>query len=439
MSESTRTAPHTGPIPAQKAPLGERIRLAVGSWFNAGFSRGREDFGSIMRAALAAGLAYLLAGLVWGHEHPFFASIVAFVLIGFSVDKKLRKMMEMSAGVMIGVLLGELARLTIGSGVWQIPVVIIVAGTLARLIDSSVLLGFQASIQGLLVMIMPATPGMTPGGRVLDALVGVAVALIVHLLLSGDPQRIQRRSATRFFQELEDTLASLALAARSGDRKVASAALVTLRDTSQRLTDAWRVANDAANEMAAYSPTGLWRADEAGRLQHLLVGSDRAMRNMRVIARREVEFLDAVGGDAHSTLADALLCAHDSVSELKAAVASPDVDFTEARRRLRLFSSYLTPETLLRNDEGTRPGRAGHFEGVTLVIQLRSLAIDLLQATGLTPQDAKRFLPSLVIAADGDAIGPRPLTQEMKAIEPPATTEALELLITDRSDPDRHR
>ena len=76
---------------------------------------------------------------------------------------------------------------------------------------------------------------------------------------------------------------------------------------------------------------------------------------------------------------------------------------------------------------------------MTLVIQLRSLAIDLLQATGLTPQDAKRFLPSLVIAADGDAIGPRPLTQEMKAIEPPATTEALELLITDRSDPDRHR
>src|SRR5699024_181831 len=100
-------------------------------------------------------------------------------------------------------------------------------------------------------------------------------------------------------------------------------------------------------------------------------------------------------------------------------------------------SSYLSPEMLLRNDEGMRPGRAGHFEGVTLTIQLRSLAIDLLQATGLSASEAKQFLPSLVIAAGGDAIGPRPMTTEMRALEPPATTEALELLITDRSDPDR--
>ena len=58
-------------------------------------------------------------------------------------------------------------------------------------------------------------------------------------------------------------------------------------------------------------------------------------------------------------------------------------------------------------------------------------------STGLSASEAKQFLPSLVIAADGDAIGPRPMTTEMRALEPPATTEALELLITDRSDPDR--
>jgi hypothetical protein len=94
---------------------------------------------------------------------------------------------------------------------------------------------------------------------------------------------------------------------------------------------------------------------------------------------------------------------------------------------------------MLRSDDGTRLGRVDHFEGVALVIQLRSLAIDLLEATGLDHRDAQRFLPSLLIAADGDTIGPRPLTQEMSAVEPPATTEALELLITDRSDPDRRR
>lgn len=429
----------TGSMPIAPLPLPERIREAVIGWFSAGASRWRTDALTIARAATAAALAYFLSGLIWGHEHPFFSSIVAFVIIGFSIEKKVRKVIEMASGVMIGVLLGELARTLLGSGTWQIIVVIFVAGMLARMIDSSVLLGFQASIQALLVMIMPATPGVTTGGRVLDALTGVTVAILVHLLLSGDPRRIQRKAADRFFRELEDTLVTLTLAARTGDSSVAQAALVTIRKTSQGLTDEWRVANDAANEVATFSPSALRHADDVHRLQHLLVGSDRAMRNMRVIARREVEFLRAVNGDQHSTLADALLAARDAVSELRHAVGHDDVDFTEARRRLRLFSSYLTPELLLKNDKGVRPGRAGHFEGVTLVIQLRSLAIDLLQATGLTSQDAKRFLPSLVIAADGDAIGPRPMTQEMRAVEPPATTEALELLITDRSDPDRQR
>lgn len=434
-----RPDPRTSGTPTAALPLGDRIRSAVERRVVEGARRSRTDGLSIVRAALAASLAYALSGLIWGHEYPFFSAITAFIIIGFGTEKKIRKVGELAVGVMLGVLIGEVARGTIGSGTWQIAVVVITAGMLARLIDKSVLLGFQMSIQSLLVMIMPVTPTMTPGGRVLDALTGVTVAIVVHLLLSGDPRRAQRRAAESFYRELENTLVSLALAARSGDRDVARAALRAIRETSQRFTDEWRVANDAADELASYSPTGLLHAGDIGRLQHLLVGSDRAMRNIRVIARNEAQFLDAVDGDPHSTLADALLAARDAVGELRRAVGHDEVDFTAARRALRLFTAYLTPELLLKNDTGVRPGRAGHFEGVTLVIQLRALAIDMLQATGLEPGDAKRFLPSLLIAADGDSIGPRPVTREISAVEPPATTEALELLITDRSDPSRRR
>lgn len=160
------------------------------------------------------------------------------------------------------------------------------------------------------------------------------------------------------------------------------------------------------------------------------------MRNVRVIARRERRYLSSVAGRPHSRLADALVAGQEAVSALREATAT-DVDFTQARRQLRLFCSYLTPETALRDDEGNHPGRSGHFHGVTLVMQLRSLAIDLLEATGLDADDAERFLPSLVVASDGDTIGPRPLTQELRTIEPPATTAALDLLITDRTDPGR--
>lgn len=420
----------------QSSP-GRALDLALAR-VHGGLDRIRGGSWNIARAAIAASLAYSVSHLLWGHPFPFFSAIAAFVIIGFTTEQKIRKVFEMAGGVLLGVLLGELARMTIGSGTWQIAVVIVVAGSFARLIDSGITFGFQTSIQSLLVMIMPVTPTMTPMGRFIDAATGVAVAMIVHLLLSGDPRRIQRRAADSFYRELEDTLTHLALAARTGDAAVADAALASVRDNSQKHTDDWRVANNAAREMAHFSPRGLRHAQDVHRLRHLLVGSDRAMRNIRVIARRERRYLESVAGRPQSALADALVAGHDAVAALRAGTTH-DVDFTEARRRLRLFSSYLTPETLLRDDRGRHPGRSGHFHGVTLVMQLRSLAIDLLEASGLDADDAERFLPSLVVASDGDTIGPRPMTQELRTIEPPATTAALDLLITDRTDPGRRR
>ncbi|MFE5774690.1 aromatic acid exporter family protein [Brachybacterium sp. NPDC056505] len=439
MSGTEPKATTTG-IDTPKPPLSDRVRAAISSRIGEGLERDRKGLGSIGRAGVATAVAYLFAHFVWGHQFPFFAAIAAFVIIGVSsTEKKVRKVLEMSTGVMCGVLLGELARATIGSGTWQIAVVVVTAGLLARLIDSGIVFTMQMSIQSLLVTVMPLTPSMSPGGRILDALTGVVVGILVHLLTSGDPRRGQQSAAHSLYRALEDALTQMSLAARTGDVKIASAALSQIRTTSQELVDEWRIANNAAEEIATFSPTHLRRANDVGRLQHLLIGSDRAVRNVRVIARHEVAFLESVKGrSSHARLADALLAAHDAAVALREAVDS-DGDFTDARRALRIFCSYLTPETMLRSDDGTRLGRVDHFEGVALVIQLRSLAIDLLEATGLDHRDAQRFLPSLLIAADGDTIGPRPLTREMSAVEPPATTEALELLITDRSDPDRRR
>ncbi|UYG17996.1 FUSC family protein [Brachybacterium huguangmaarense] len=436
----------TPPLPASRTgshiadpSAFERARRATGARLRTGLKRSGSATFSIARVAASAAIAYGISHLLWGHQFPFFSAVAAYVVVGFTVEKKMRKMFEMSAGVLLGVLLGEVARVTIGGGVWQIGVMIFVAAMLARFIDSGVMFAMQCGIQSMLVLVMPATPSMTPGSRFLDAVTGVTVAIVIYLLFSGDPRRPQRRAAERFYLELDDTLVSLAVAARTGSEEVATAGLRSLRSNSQKLTDQWDLANDAANEMATFSPTGARHARSVERLRKLLVGSDRAMRNARVIARREAEFLHAVDGDPHSSLADALVAAHDAVTAIRDAIATDDADFTASRRALRIFCSYLTPEILLTNDNGTRPGRAGHFEGVTLVIQLRALATDLLEATGLTHDQAGRFLPSLLITGDGDTIGPRPQTREMSAVEPPATTEALELLITDRSDPDRRR
>src|SRR5699024_2731596 len=106
--------------PTTAIPITERARGAVRDWFSRGLSRGRGDALTVGRAAIAASLAYLISGFLWSHEYPFFAAIVAFIIIGFGIEKKVRKIVEMSCGVMLGVLLGELARGLLGSGTWQI-------------------------------------------------------------------------------------------------------------------------------------------------------------------------------------------------------------------------------------------------------------------------------------------------------------------------------
>lgn len=416
----------------------DRVRSAATGRVRSGLHRSGSGSFAIARVALAAALAYGISHYLWGHQYPFFSAIAAYVVVGFTVEKKMRKMFEMSAGVLVGVMLGELGRVVIGGGVWQVGAIIFVAALLARFIDSGVMFAMQCGIQSMLVMVMPVTPSMTPSTRLLDAVTGVVVAIGVYLLFSGDPRAPQRRAADRFFGELEDALVSLALAARTGSSEVAEAALRSLRSSSQELTDQWALANDAADEVATFSPAALRHARSVERLRRLLVGSDRAMRNARVIARTEAHFLTASRGMGHPSLADALGACQDAVAALRSGVAD-DADFTAARRSLRRFCAYLTPEVLLVGPDGAPPGRSAHFQGVTLVVQLRSLAIDLLEATGLEHAAALRFLPSLLVAGDGDVIGPRPLTREMRAVEPPATTEALELLISDRSDPDRRR
>lgn len=407
----------------------QRLRASLSSWAVSGAKRSWRGIYQLLLAAGSASLAYLVAHHLWGHQYPFFASITAFIVIGFTADTKIKKVLELAAGVLLGVLLGELARTLIGSGVWQIFVTIFIAVSASRFLNNGIMFSMQAGIQSLLVMLMPASPTMNPTGRVIDAITGVSIAIIIFLLFSADPRRAQTRAARDFFLELEDTLSSLALAARTGSRDVAMAALREIRRKSQQHTDAWTLANETADEIATYSPTRHHHAEHVKRVQRLLVGSDRAMRNVRVIARRQSELMTVAPGISYPRLADSYVAAVDAIQQIRLAVAE-DADFTAARRQLRIFCSYLSPEDLLTTGAGTELGRMAHFEGITLVIQVRSLAIDLLEATGLAQSDARRFLPSLLIAADDTMIGPKPITQELKAVEPPATTALLEAIIT---------
>ena len=79
--------------------------------------------------------------------------------LGMSYGQRLRRVIDVTIGVAIGVLVGDIFVHFFGSGVWQIAVVVIVAMTIAVLFGAGPLLVSQAGLQSILVTTLVAQPG----------------------------------------------------------------------------------------------------------------------------------------------------------------------------------------------------------------------------------------------------------------------------------------
>ncbi|MGZ4558233.1 MAG: FUSC family protein, partial [Mycobacteriaceae bacterium] len=88
---------------------------------------------AVLQCSVAASLAWFIATEVVGHPRPFFAPIAAVVCLGVSLGARLRRSVELVAGVSVGILVGDLLISQIGSGSWQIGLVVLLAMSTAVL------------------------------------------------------------------------------------------------------------------------------------------------------------------------------------------------------------------------------------------------------------------------------------------------------------------
>jgi uncharacterized membrane protein YgaE (UPF0421/DUF939 family) len=377
-----------GPAPPGGGPpVARRRRIRLGRLRAQLRERGRRVALSalpIAQCAVAAALAWYVANDLVGHTRPFFAPIAAVISLGVSLGARLRRVVELVVGVSLGVLVGDLLISQIGSGSWQIGLVVALAMTVAVFADGAALLVAQAGSSAVLVATL-LPPGEVGGlDRCVDALIGGGVGVLVAAVLPSDPVGPVRRQARALLDELAAVLARTGDALRGRDREAAAAALRRAR-ASQPLIDELRVVLRGGHEVAALAPLHRRRRRVMGRYSELAERADYAMRNARVLARRAYTALSD-DEPAAPELADLL-------GELAAAVGVLTDQLGREGDRELAREPVLD---VVRHEAAMSGGwLAGPSEQV-MVAQLRSIALDLLQATGMSRAhalDAMRNTP----------------------------------------------
>ncbi|MDO8121845.1 FUSC family protein [Isoptericola sp. b490] len=346
-----------------------------------GWARVRRAAVPVALASVGAGGAYAIARYGLGHPKPFFAPVAAWIALGFSADRNLRRVAELAIGVAIGVLAGDQLVHRIGTGAIQVAVVLALAVLLARLLDRGDLLAVQAGVQAMIVVVLPASGAGGPVGRWLDAAVGGLVALVIAALTPQDPRRRARSVAEEAMTEIAEVLGALAQGLRTGDPALARQALLRGR-ASQPVLDAWHAAAVSARQAARLSPAFRRHRDELAALVAAATLADRAMRNARVLARRA----ESVAGDEDvAALAEVVELARRGAQETAAAL-STGAGTGAAVRTLARAAEQSDPWHLA-------PGGDLHVQG--LVLLLRSLVVDLAETAGVEPEAARAMLPEI--------------------------------------------
>ena len=341
-------------------------------------TRLRSKTWAIAQCSLAAGVAWFVAAEVFGHQTPFFAPIAAVVSLGTSYGQRLRRVAEVTIGVAVGVLIADLLVTQIGSGGWQLTLIVALAMSSAFLLDGGQLLVTQAAVQSIVVAtLVPEVDAAFI--RWTDALIGGAVALVAATVVPAAPLRRPREQAAVVVRKIAELLRAAGELMVSGDVDPALALLADARDTDYLI----RELQDASAEGLAVVASSPFRVRHRGglrRMADLVDPLDRALRSTRVLVRHTAvaayrrRSIPASYAMLARELAAATVQVADQLAENEMAV--------DARVSL-VAVGHATGSV----------ERSTVLSAEVVLAQLRSVVADLLLVTGMDELEATDALP----------------------------------------------
>lgn len=367
-------------VEAQLREVGANLRTRSGSTLRQRWSRTRSSTVVAAQSAVAAGLAWLAATHLLRHPQPIFAPTAAVIVLDISVGQRLRRAFELVLGVALGIAVGDTLIFGIGTGAWQVGLVVFLASLLAMFLAGSAPVVVQAATSAVLIATLAPPKKGIYYLRFEDALLGGLIAVgVLAVLLPANPLSVVARKAGPACAVLADGLDQTARALAARDAGEADTALTRLRAGGSRLSE-FRETLPESRETAWVSPLR-WRARGAlTRYSDAAVYLERALNNAEALARRSVtairdeESLPEQLPRSVSTVAAA-------TRELCRALTTRGPGHGVAEMAVRSVSEAA---------EAYRMGLG--FSGSAVVAQLRAIATDLLGTMNLSHDEANELV-----------------------------------------------
>jgi uncharacterized membrane protein YgaE (UPF0421/DUF939 family) len=335
---------------------------------------------TLATAAVAAAVAWLIAKSTFGSSGAFFAPIAAIITLGLTAGERLRRAVELSIGVPLGIALADVLVHVLGDGVLQLMAITFLALVLAVFVGGGPLLVTQAAVSAILVVTLQADTPLGAFTRAGAALIGCGVALLLNFLIVPiDPVALVLRQAQPVLRELRGVLEDVAQALEQRDLSLAKQALVRAREAdvpSRELLAAVSI----GRETASASPPRRGARLPVERIGQASTQLDLAIRDTRVLARatiRALEIDDRVPADvplAIRELAEAVGALQPWLADASGAGHAREPALRAAQRATAVLEQTT------------------NLSVSVLIGQVRSTAADLLATSGIAPPQARELI-----------------------------------------------
>lgn len=356
----------------------------------AGASRVRSAVIPAATSALAAVFAFWFASTVFGHKDPLFAATAAIICLGFGRDPQIRKVLEIWVGCTLGILVGDLILNMLGQGMISAPIVVFVSIIIARFLHSGVIFTTQMAIQSVLVVLLPLPDG-GPFTRSIDAFVGGVIAIVITLMMPKNLHREPVAGLNQLYSTIAEAMRDCASGLRNNESRDAWMGLVSVRNTQETLDDLRKTIDDARIQ-ATYSPSHRQSREVFNETMDTVEKTDLAIRSLRIVARRVVTVINESAANAETLrrMAGWFDEATEAIEILGRSLSEPAIpgrhrSLAVARDALGAATAKLDPAKL-----GTTT-----LHAEALVMLLRPMMVDFLEATGSSTEEANSYLPKL--------------------------------------------